>query len=479
MNKINYISIIALILLSGSGAYSQSVQKAIDIFSTGECMNNASTGICILDIKSGKVIGGKNINISQIPASTLKIITSASALRLLGKDFRFHTKVYTRGEIDSNGTLRGDIIIEGGGDPSLESIHIPGYPSFTKECTKAILNKGIKRIKGKIIINDTIFPLPATSPDWMTEDIAYDYGAGIHGLNFADNMFKLKIDISGDSAHIMETIPQNIAGLTIDNHIKLVNDKNKSVLSEPMLIRGEGSGKLSLYGTMVKRDRPITLYCSTPFPKKQLRDSLISALKETGIRVQAKDCNGKKEQNLLLDYISPELPVLLKSLLVRSDNMFAESVLRAVALNASLPATPTDGIKCIEELWSVSGIDTSPMFMYDGSGLARNNKVSALLLAQILAYMAQDKSNEFASLFPRAGEDGTVKSLMANTKYKGKFAVKSGSMGDVQCFAGYYPANNPEYTVVILINNYSCRNSTLIKNIETMLINCFSRIQNF
>ena len=246
-----------------------------------------------------------------------------------------------------------------------------------------------------------------------------------------------------------------------------------------MLIRGEGNGTLSIYGTMVKRESPITLYCSTPYPQKQLKDSLISMLKENGIKVSAKNHKMKREQILLLDYASPELPVLLKSLLVRSDNMYAESVLRAIAMNASLPATPTGGIKCIEELWSGSGIDMSPLFMYDGSGLARNNKVSALLLARILAYMAPDKSNEFASLLPLAGEEGTVKHLLARTKQKGRFAVKSGSMGDVQCFAGYYPANNPEYTVAILVNNHSCGNSTLIKNIEALLINCFSRIQNF
>jgi D-alanyl-D-alanine carboxypeptidase/D-alanyl-D-alanine-endopeptidase len=479
MAKIKYIYIITLILFSGTCVYSQSVQKAIDNFTANQCLNNASIGICILDIKSGNTIAGKNINISQIPASTLKTITSASALRLLGKDFRFHTKVYARGEINSNGTLKGDIVITGGGDPSLESAHITGYPSFLEECTKAIIDKGIKHIKGRIIINDTIFPLPATSPRWMTEDIGFDYGAGIHGLNFADNMFKLKIDLSGDSASIIETIPDNIAGLKIDNHIKLVNTGNESVVGEPILIRREGNGTLSLFGTMEKRNRPVTLYCSTPFPQKQLKDSLVSMLKENGIKISAKNYKSEKEQNLLLDYTSPELPVILKSLLIRSDNMYAESVLRAIALNASLPATPSDGIKCIKELWTESGINISPLFMYDGSGLARNNKVPALLLAQILAYMAPDKSTEFSSLLPRAGEEGTVKHLLAKSRYKGKFAVKSGSMGDVQCFAGYFPADKPEYAVVILVNNYSCGNSTLIKNIETLLINCFSRIQNF
>lgn len=252
----------------------------------------------------------------------------------------------------------------------------------------------------------------------MTEDIGFDYGAGIHGLNFADNMFKLKIDLSGDSASIIETIPNNIAGLKIDNHIKLVNTGNESVVGEPILIRREGNGTLSLFGTMERRNRPVTLYCSTPFPQKQLKDSLVSMLKENGIKISAKNYKSEQEQNLLLDYTSPELPVILKSLLIRSDNMYAESVLRAIALNASLPATPSDGIKCVKELWTESGINISPLFMYDGSGLARNNKVSALLLAQILAYMAPDKSTEFSSLLPRAGEEGTVKHLLAKSGIK-------------------------------------------------------------
>ncbi|MEE0907099.1 MAG: D-alanyl-D-alanine carboxypeptidase, partial [Muribaculaceae bacterium] len=117
-----------------------------------------------------------------------------------------------------------------------------------------------------------------------------------------------------------------------------------------------------------------------------------------------------------------------------------------------------------------------PLFMRDGSGLSRNNKASARFLCEMLRRVYADRDSlgcDFSQLLPVGGVSGTLKSLLGKTPLCGKVALKSGSMSDVQCFTGYYPADKPEYTVTILVNNFVCSRAQLRRNIEQLLVELF------
>ena len=127
----------------------------------------------------------------------------------------------------------------------------------------------------------------------------------------------------------------------------------------------------------------------------------------------------------------------------------------------------------MEKYWITAGLDIKQLFMSDGSGLARRNKVTALFLNKLLTKAQENglgSNIDFASLLPKMGKEGTVKILLEKTDHAGKYAMKSGSMGDVQCYSGYFPAENPKFTITILVNNFTNPRRALLRNIENLLL---------
>lgn len=471
-NIFRNLAVLLIITLIAPFTASAQLQKAIDEFAAHPTFKEATYGVCVMDINTGMVLGSINDDMLMIPASTMKTVTCATALKVLGSDFKFKTKVYRDGEIDSNGVLNGNIIIVGGGDPTLESEYIENNPSFIQGCVKAIADNGIKVIKGNIITDKSYYALPATSPYWLAEDMAYYYGAGSFGLNYKDNSFKLQVNFSGSKAVIAGTVPETIPGLKFDNQVRITTRGYDSF----QLLLGEGSSTIRLSGNVKRRKGTLVYPCANPNPDMLLRYDLMEALKGENISVTESSIKRGNTPKMILEHNSVKLPIILKSLLIRSDNMFAESVIKAIAHSADMLATSENGGKFTQDYWKYNGVDSTALHMSDGSGLSRDDLVTPYALATILRSMNNDYSANYPSLFPLAGVEGTVKSLLSGTDYAGLFAVKSGSMRGVQSFAGYYPVHNPRYVVVVIVNNYKNSRKTLYGNIEEMLENSFSNL---
>ncbi|MFI3239634.1 MAG: D-alanyl-D-alanine carboxypeptidase/D-alanyl-D-alanine-endopeptidase [Bacteroidales bacterium] len=467
----NFLTALILLLVTTFSASAQ-LQKAIDDFAAHPTFKEATYGVCVMDINSGMILGSINEDMLMIPASTMKTVTCATALKVLGADFRFKTKVYHDGNINSKGVLNGNIIIVGGGDPSLESEYIDNNPSFIQACVDAIIENGITEIKGDIITDKSHYATPATSPYWLTEDLAYYYGAGSFGINYADNSFKLQVRFSGEKAQIVGTVPETIPGLKFDNRVKITTKGHDSF----QLTLGEGSSTMRLLGNVKRRKGTLVYPCANPNPDLLLRHDLINALTENKIKVANSDYKRGDKPTLIFEHKSVELPIILKSLLIRSDNMYAESVIKTIAHSADMLATSENGGNFTKDFWQFNGIDSTAFYMYDGSGLSKDDLITPRALASILKSMKTSYTFEYPSLFPLAGVEGTVKSLLAKTDYSGLFAVKSGSMRGVQSFAGYYPVHNPRYVVVVIVNNYRGSRKVLYQNIADLLENSFSNL---
>ena len=167
----------------------------------------------------------------------------------------------------------------------------------------------------------------------------------------------------------------------------------------------------------------------------------------------------------------------MQSLLDRSDNMFTEAVLRALALYNGQEATAANGIATIDSLWRAKGLDTKPLFQRDGSGLARNGRASAHFFTQMLRQVNADSTAigvPMASLMTRLGVTGNIGQRIKKSPLAGKIASKSGSMSDVQCYVGYFPVENPQYSWAILVNNWHGSRANLKDEIELLLLNLFS-----
>lgn len=462
----------ALSCAMGINAQVNGVQAAIDKFVGNEGLRHGSVGVCVMSLDSMKMEGAANLHQSQITASTMKTVTSATALKMLGKDFKFSTKVYIDGKV-IKGCLDGDLIIVGGGDPTLGSRHMEAEVNFIDEVVSKLKAKGIKEIAGKIVVDESVFPEPCVPASWMIEDLGYGYGTSIHGLNFADNELKLNLTIDKNGFDYYTDQTQSY--FSVENHCDILLEETDSMKWDGLGMRLDIENDILHINGNVKAPYKRRMTVANPSPDLLLRDSMNVALNASGIKVKHNSIKKSKKiaKKLILDYKSQELSEIVKSLLVRSDNMYTECVLRAIARNAGKQPTSSNGVDVVKSFWKDQGVDVTGLFMLDGSGLSRTNKAPVSFFAHMLAKalpMLKEQGIDFQMLFPVAGVNGTVKNVAAKTPAAGKFAVKSGSMSHVQCYVGYYPVEEPKYTVAILINSFTCQRSQLVKLVGEMLV---------
>lgn len=449
----------------------EKMDKAIMNFVESKALKDARVGVCVMDIKENKILSSVNKDSLIIPASVTKTISSASALKTMTPSYKFKTEVSIDGIVNF-GTLDGNLIIKAGLDPTLESRHFAEDYSFVTQCVQAIKYAGIQKIKGKIIVDSDIYPEPTIPSRWDDSDIAEEYGAGAHALNYADNLCSIIVDLSGRKAHIIDTIPHQ-RRLRIDNKMSI--SSNRKARRYPSAYRKKNSCKLTLKGELRRQEMPIEVYTTTPDPSDALCCDLEDILMFEGITVEGKKMKRGIVSQHLLTYESPELKDIVASLLERSDNMFAEAVLRTIGFDNEGVTSRQNAINNEYKILTEWGVDTTGQILYDGSGLSRSNRYSAAFLAQILrtAQVDDDLNGIFPTLFPKVGMEGTVKKLLKETPLEGKLVLKSGSMTRVQCYAGYYPLENPEYVVVMMANGFKCDYELLKKQIEQLFLELF------
>ena len=416
---------------------------------------NAYVGIYVKDLTTGKVVAQNEAQKNIIPASVMKAITAASALTKLGKDFEYTTPVYLYGaKSATNPSLwEGNLVIESCADPTIDSEYFDELKPFSTEIIEALKDKGISEISGQIEIRESLKE-PGCNPVWIIEDVAYDYGAGLFGFNFHDNCSRF-----WPATNV--TKPE-IPGLNVT---KIKTDTSID------LIRGVNSNNLLVVGRNLsdkKTQKTTTMVSPAESFKCELSDKLAAqgitlgnnAVKDESLRVQ------------LVSHNSPKLLPILRQMMVHSINLYAEAMLRALAPNSTLKAAIDNNKRIIGDM----GVTTAYNCICDGSGLSRKNTLQPKFLSDVLEAMAKSaNATDYVSLFPLAGKEGTVKSLLSDTPLSGTLALKSGSMNGVQCFAGYKlnAKGKPTHTVVILINSFYCERKTLRSAIEKFLVNTF------
>lgn len=440
-------------------------------------LRTASVGISVLDIDEMKPIAGYDEHRAYIPASIIKLVTSATAIQLLGTDHVMTTRVGYNGNVDSLGVLHGDLIVSGTGDPSLASEFSSRPPTaFVDSVAACIVRAGIRRIEGRIIADGSCFDHRHVSPCWMWEDLSWDYGSGCYGVNYKDNCIRLSVhtDQPGSPARI-DKIEPVYPGLSFSNRIQAGEKNTVMAFSAPY------SPRYELDGELPANRKAYPLRCSMPDPELLAVYEIAGKLDSLGI-----GCGQYTTSRLLVDagesfplpdvtllnYPSDTLSNMIRSLNFRSDNLYAEALFRYLSLSDTCRASAKRSAALVDDYWRAEGLDADELFMYDGCGLARNNRISAMLLARILAFAAQqpETGDAFIRSIPLAGEEGTVSRFLRKTRLAGKIRLKSGSMSDVQTFAGYYSTAEKRYAVVVIVNNYIGKRDEIRRAIEELLL---------
>lgn len=462
------MAIVAMTVAQARGISEQRTQRAIDRFVDDSLMRHGSLGVIVVDVKNGKTLGARNANMACITASTMKTVTSSAALELLGADFVFQTPVYLDGEIHGS-TLKGNLLIEGVGDPTLGSVYFKENLDIVHEIVETLKKQGITNIEGKVIVDKSRYYYPAFNGDWCADDLAWDYGMGVHALNYCDNRMRLVFDANKDgevrNAHFEPSVP----GVEIINRMRPGGKDDVVVLLE------YANPSIVLTGTAA--DTTYYFDVANPTPEALLIDSIGRTLRHEGIRLGNNNVPSSSRRWLLLTHRSPVLTDIITSLLERSDNMFTEALLRAMAYNSGREPVDKQGVEVVDSLFSARGLDVSGKFQYDGSGLARNNKAPVRFFADMLTYMSSrrygSKQLRLVDLMPRIGINARIGTVIPETAISTHVAVKSGSMRDVQCYVGYYPAEEPQYAWAVLVNNWHGSRPNLKNMIDRLLIGIF------
>ena len=425
----------------------------------------------VVNLKSGEVVASQNPMLCATPASVTKIITTATALELLGGDFQFSTYIETNGAID-NGVLNGDLIIRGGADPTLGSIHL-GDRAFLDYFVKVIKHKGINHITGDVIIDPTCLDRCAASVKWIWEDMGFHYGAAAFGLSAYDNTSIITMN-SGDfgTKPIITSVWPETPNLAIYNEVKTLSIPNDSVWAfcQPYGLA------LYLQGGMPVNRNNYVVRTSIPNPSLVVAKSLHKMLGDYGVKVDG-DYSVQTEyfseqRTLIYEYKSRKLREIIRLTNFKSNNLYAEHIFRRLG-NIIMPneATSSASIQVIKDYWAKQGVDVSALFLYDGCGLAAQNAYSAHFLNQILVHMRKSPNwDDFYQSLPRAGREGTVGSFLYKTKLQDITRLKSGSLSGVQCYSGYIMHGDKEYAVTVMVNNFTCKRKDVKKQIEEWML---------
>ena len=438
-------------LVAASAFISASAQNFLGI--DGE--ESTSIGVYIKDLRNGQVLVDHNSQLALTPASVMKAVTTATVLSVNGDSKRFATPVVLRGAKGASGVWQGDLVIKGCADPTLESENFKSRLGFCDSIVANLRRKGIKSIQGRIVVEET---LKNAGPilQWELEDVAWPYGAGLFGFNYRDNSFTIW-------PATKRTKPE-VPGLDVTvRKVATGNDLIRGVYSNHLVIDARDPSK-----------KDWAVKTTMPDPAAVFVTELKSKLTAAGIQVMDKKnaVPADKKDETVYTHRSATYGEIMRSLMVRSDNLFAEGMLRTLA--------PTDSRKAAisreKDLWATRGINTRYTIINDGSGLTRANRISSHFLGDILEWMAKsDKANAYAAYFPRAGKDGTLRGFLAKSPLKGLIALKTGSVSSVQCYAGYKldEDGTPTHVIVIMVNGFFCPRSQVREAAENLLTDMF------
>lgn len=408
----------------------------------------ANVGVYVKDLRNGKIVADIQSAKALTPASVLKSLTVASAISILGPDYRFETPVYLVGHRRGD-LFTGRIVVSASGDPSIDSRYFKQYGGFTDSIASLLINSGVKRMRGEIVVDQSRFRDCGPSLKWEMEDLAWDYGAAFRGFNYADNVVTINLQD-------MKTEPRLVK-------FNVIRGSQKGDLE---LVRGLNSTDVIVNGKIGKRK---SVLASVPDPSSVFKVKMMSALEDAGIVYENSRMDGDADTVAVYRHISPSAVEICKSLMHRSDNMMADAMLRALSETKTLDAA----LSVEKQLWDSLGVSLAPSRILDGSGLIRVDAITPKAMGEMLVKMAGDTA--YVSTFPLAGFDGTVKGFLRDTPLEGKMALKSGSMTAVRCYAGYKldGEGKPTHAVVIMINNSFLKSADLRKVLQNYLLSLF------
>jgi D-alanyl-D-alanine carboxypeptidase/D-alanyl-D-alanine-endopeptidase (penicillin-binding protein 4) len=459
----------------------EAIQKLID---SSPAARTAFWGIQIVDLATGRNLYELNPDHFFVPASNTKLFSTSLALTRLGPGYTFQTRVLADSLPDDGGRIRGNVRLVGGGDPNLSGRGVPyrmgpatGNPlAAIEDLADQMVARGVKRIEGDIVGDDTWYVWEPYAAGWAIDDPQSDDGPPVSALTLNDNTIALSIRPgAGVGQPAALTLNPPMEFYRIENRVRTVAVGGERRIR---FKRIPGSLDAQLWGTIPLRDRSQEMLLGVEDPAQYAAQALRQALGDRGVAVAGRAVARHAFPDEIAD-ITQATPAavtevsgtelarrvsapLIEDLRITakvSQNLHAELALRAVARARRNLGSFQAGEEELKAFLTEIGVDPGAYNILDGSGLTRLNLVTPAAVVKLLRYMFESPARDnWLSLLPVGGQDGTLSSRFGETAAAGRVHAKTGSLSHVSALSGYVQRTDGSWVAFsILVNNHNGR----------------------
>lgn len=435
-------------------------QQIDDIFNDPN-FSNADWGVVIKSLETGEYFYKRDENKLKVPASTLKLFTTAAGLVLLGPEYKFKTELYMNGRIDGT-TLVGDLVVRGFGDPTISARFNDGdtYKVFN-QWADTLLSLGIDEISGNIIGDDNTFEDNGLGAGWTWDEETQWFSASTGAICFNDNCVDISVKPSEPGTPAVISILPDTKYVTIINKVETVDSANGTELN---VYRDRGTNLITVYGKIEAGSDGKKLFSTINNPTQFSMVVLKKVFQKKGILIKgyASDID---EETLVLDYSIMErlltyhsIPLfeIIKVINKDSHNFYAEQLLKVIGYEKARFGSVENGVRQLKYFLRDIGINPETMIIADGSGLSRLNLITPKQVVDLLsAFYKMELFPYFYQSFPIAGIDGSLALRMRKSKAENNVRGKTGYLNGVRSLSGYlFTSDDEPVAYSIIVNNF-------------------------
>jgi len=444
--------------------------------------NNAVWGVLIKSLRTGEILYKRNTDKLFIPASNMKLFTTAAALILLGANYSYETNIFANGDI-TNGILNGDLIIQGSGDPTISNRFYSGSSTkLFEEWADSLKAHGIQEISGNLYGDDSIFDDVGFGKGWLLDYESKWFAAPSGALSFNNNSIEIVVEPGNQNFPAKVSIIPNPQYITVISKVITVDQNVQQSIS---VSRSRGSNIIYVSGRIKENSKQVVEHVSISDPTLFFLSMFKETCEAKGIIINGRIENIEDaNKNIIVEDLTPihnhesvPLSLILKELNKNSNNFYAEQLLKTIGVEEYGYGTAENGVRACNELLNSMGINPNNMIMVDGSGLSHLNLVTPRQIVNLLSYMYKNEEFQiFYDSLPIGGVDGTLADRMKKSSAQNNVHAKAGYNENVSSLSGYLRTISGEPIVFSMIVNNFLAPASLANYIEDNVCN---RLINF
>lgn len=441
------------------------LRQAVDSLVALPEFRNALWGVLVVDPESGDTLYSRNADKLFLPASNMKLVTTAVALTKLGADYRYVTTLAARGPL-RDGVLHGDLLVYGRGDPTVSDSMSGDAMAPLRAMADSLYAAGVRHIAGRLLVGADAFPGPTLGFGWSWDDLGATYGAPVDELLFNDGFADVRVHAGpapGDSVRAATAPANRYPILRVAVRTVSASDTAQLHAAPLRAATDTATGVVELLGTLAAGDSA-SLAVPLVRPDAAYLAALREALEDRGIAVDGAATDSTASVDTLARLESVPLARMLPAVLKPSQNQMAEMLLRTLALVQTGAGVVDSGVRVETAQLEAWGASPDGFVLRDGSGLSRYDYLSPETIVRVLDAMRTSPAfDAWYAALPVAGVDGTLETRMRGTAAFGNVHAKTGSLANVRSLSGYASTTDGHQLVFsVICNNFTAAPSQVL-----------------